>query len=744
MALVGGFWACTAGETSQQNRTSDAGTSMNEPPIVPPGDDRGAVWFNMMCASCHGNFAEGGSAVALNRWDRGRAELVAIIDERMPYGNPTRCQGECPEAIADYILADLQLIPPTCEDIPLPQRQLRLLTRREMLNSLQDIFAAVPARTCSQLSECNYAQESCTNGQCIADPCALKTFVYDPGRAANAIVIAGSFNNWGATAAAGGWPLSYDAGLRRWVGKHQVPNGRHAYKYVIDGQDWRPDPTNPLGEPDGFGGQNSLLEVTCGPQTPATGLDLAAWVAQLPNESRPQHYFFDNSASAGLMTADHITEYLAIAQNLATALARPSLVNCNPSDKPACARALAESYGKKLYRRPLTAEETQRLVALVSAEPELTDGLAVALRVLLTAPQFLYRSELGALNADGTYHLTGWEIASALSYFFLATTPDDTLLAAAERGELDTQSGVEAQARRLLADPRAREVAADFAEQWLGIGGILTKPKMESLYPQFDNATRRALLDETRTFYTHVVFDGSHQYQELLTARYGFMNQASAWIYGEEVSGDNLRRVNYSSPQRAGILSHASVLASYAYSDQSSPPRRGVFVRERILCQEFGIPPPNAGTLPDIDPNATTRDRFAQHSSDPACAGCHRYIDPVGFGFERYDAIGAYRERENGQVIDPSGDMNDVEGFGTGTRAPFTTLAELAQVVAASSRAKNCFAAQLHHFARGDLAPDAEVCAVEDFQRRFAAVGYDIRELMIAVTQAPGFARRRE
>ncbi len=191
---------------------------------------------------------------------------------------------------------------------------------------------------------------------------------------------------------------------------------------------------------------------------------------------------------------------------------------------------------------------------------------------------------------------------------------------------------------------------------------------------------------------------------------------------------------------RAGVLGHGSILVATGLSDQTSPIRRGLFVRRRLLCQDFPIPPPNAGGLPPVDPNATTRERFAQHSANPSCKSCHQYIDGVGFGFERFDTVGRQRDTDSGKPIDSTGDMNDVEGLGTGTDAPYTTLGELGQILASSDAAKACVVRQYWRFARGAIEPDS--CSLSRAKAKLVASG-DPVEMMVAVVLSPDFLVRK-
>jgi hypothetical protein len=171
--------------------------------------------------------------------------------------------------------------------------------------------------------------------------------------------------------------------------------------------------------------------------------------------------------------------------------------------------------------------------------------------------------------------------------------------------------------------------------------------------------------------------------------------------------------------------------------------RRGLFVRRRLLCQDLGTPPPEAGGVPEIDPDATTRERFAQHSADPACAICHQHIDPLGFGFEAFDPIGRVRDSDAGKPIDASGALTDVEGLGTNTSAPFESLGELATLLASSHAAEACFARQSYRFVLGAKESDGDRCSLEALEDHFVASEGDMRELLVAITQLPSFVRRK-
>lgn len=649
-----------------------------------------AATYARLCAGCHGTVGEGGTGPTLTGLGgRDREALVERIDRTMPPTDPSLCTGPCAQAMADLILGTFATPPEACDPTGALPRRLRLLTRREYANSLKDLFFF------------------------DAVDCAPTTFRLEVG-GRTTVHVAGSFNGWPGTLAAGGWPLTRAGDV--WTLHRALPAGRHSYKFVLDERDWIPDPTNPLQEPDGFGGHNSVVEVPpCeAPPQPAD------FTQGIPPETRPEGFGFETHAASGRVTPVHLEAYLDNAERAArAALARRGAwLTC---EDPAC---FVATVGRRIFRRPLTEAELTRYTTRARER-----GLEAALAGLLASPHFLYRSERGT-PAGATFTLTGWERATALAYFLWGSTPDEALLDAAEAGTLDTPAGLVAQAERLLDDPRAHATLGTFAAQWLGIEGILTTPKSSDLQPFFGDEVRAALLAETRDFVADTVLTG--QFADLLTAPSGEVAPALATLYGDHDAG------------RAGLLRHGALLATYAHSDQTSPIRRGLFVRRQLLCQALPPPPPNAGGVPDVDPSATTRERFRQHTDDAFCASCHQYIDDLGFGFEAFDALGRHREVEGGLPVDSTGNMNDLEGLGQDTQAPFNDLATLGALLAQSDSAPACFATQVRRFALGSEEGPADRCAVEALRQAFVGGDGDLRALLLAVVAAPEFVTRVE
>jgi hypothetical protein len=463
---------------------------------------------------------------------------------------------------------------------------------------------------------------------------------------------------------------------------------------------------------------------------------------------------FDNNAGASVVTNRHLDEFLASAERLvkqALPMVRGRLASCAPA--PGCDRTFITAFGQRVFRRPLSSEEVTRYLALFA--PALTGGsfdkgMELVMRTMLSSVHFLYRSEMGEKAPDGSYRLTPYEVAGALSYFLWGTTPDDELLEAARSGALGDNArpdGFEASARRLIDDGRSRPAVVAFFRQWLGTDGFLFTNKDSAIYPSFDDAVRRAMVEEQDAFVSFAVFEGTGKFPELYNADYVFASLPLARFYGLTGGGATPQKLpGRSTPAagpRGGLLLLGSVLGMHAHPNESSPVRRGLFVRNRLLCQTLPAPPEDLNIMPPgLDPTLTTRVRFARHSTDDLCKGCHRYIDDVGFGFERYDGVGAYRSEENGQPIDASGKLLGIEDLNADTSMTFDGPAELAALLAASPNAQACLSRQLFRYARGGEDGGRDSCAINQLQARFVESGFDIRRLLLEVVRQKSFLSR--
>jgi hypothetical protein len=460
---------------------------------------------------------------------------------------------------------------------------------------------------------------------------------------------------------------------------------------------------------------------------------------------------FDNNAGAAVVTNRHLDEYLATAERIAVTaipLSRGRLAPCAPA--AGCDRTFVTSFGQRAFRRPLSNEEITRYLGLFA--PDVTGGsfdkgVELVIRTMLSSPYFLYRSEMGERAADGTYKLSPYEIATAMSYFLWGTTPDDQLLEAARSGALARPDGFETSARRLIDDRRSRPAVLAFFRQWLGTDGFLFTNKDATVYPTFDEAVRKAMVEEQDAFVSHAVFEGTGKLDELYNADYVFASLPLARFYGLTGGGATAQKMpGRTAPQtglRGGLLLLGSVLGMHAHPNESSPVRRGVFVRSRLMCQSLPSPPENLNIMPPgLDPTLTTRARFARHSTEELCKGCHKFIDPIGFGFERYDGVAAYRGEEHGLPVDATGQVVGLEDLNADTSTPFDGPAQLASLLAGSPNAQACFARQMFRYARGGEDGGRDSCAIRQLQTAFQQSGFDIKSLLLEVVRQKSFLTR--
>jgi hypothetical protein len=368
------------------------------------------------------------------------------------------------------------------------------------------------------------------------------------------------------------------------------------------------------------------------------------------------------------------------------------------------------------------------------------------LAAVLQSPAFLYRWELGPKkaprpDAQGLIPLDDHELASRLSYFLTGSMPDQALFAAADAGQLRAPAQLATEAKRLLGTPRARAVARSFHEQWLGLGRIKKTEKDTAVYKVFTETVRAAMEDETRAFLDNVLFEGDGKLDTLLGASFGFAAGPLAKLYGVAGASDGapMKRVDLDPAQRFGLLTQGSFLATHAYPHDSAPIKRGVAVREALLCQDVPSPPRDlAVQVPEPDLKRSIREQFEQHSSEPACKGCHALFDPLGFAFENYDGIGRWRTSSGGKVVDASGTLT---GLAQGPR-PFRDARELMAALRTSPELRACVTATWLRFALGRRDTKGDGATLEGLGKAFEASSHDVRELLLAIVQSASFRFR--
>jgi hypothetical protein len=451
---------------------------------------------------------------------------------------------------------------------------------------------------------------------------------------------------------------------------------------------------------------------------------------------------------AGDLAVQDATLLETAAESLAAA-AIPNLntmLSCAPTGGAACAQQFITQFGARAFRRPLSSAESSRLMALYTTGTTtlnlaFPDAISLLIEAMLQSPQFLYHWEISPNDApiyDGSVlQLDAYHIASRLSYFIWGSMPDDALFASAASGELNTLAGVTAAARRLLADPKARDTVSSFFSDWLALDGLAARAKDTTLYPQYTPALQAAMLAETSTFVQSVVFDGDGRWSTLLGAPYTYIDQSLGTLYGAQVMGTGVQRTMLNASQRSGFLTQASFLALTGTTEGSDPPRRGAAILTKLMCRPLPPPPANVPPPAPASAGGTTRQRFTAHDMNPCAQGCHTTMDPIGFAFENYDGIGGYRTTDNGLPVDASGSVSL-----DGASQSFNDAIGLVQILTKSNQVRQCFSTEWARYAldRPDTPDDqASLAAVA---LAFSQDTAGVQDLMTAVATMRSFRYR--
>ncbi len=348
---------------------------------------------------------------------------------------------------------------------------------------------------------------------------------------------------------------------------------------------------------------------------------------------------------------------------------RRQIFTCQPASEakePACATEIVSTLARRAWRRPVTKAETAELVSFYKLGREggsFEGGIETAVRRIISGPEFIFRAEIDPPGkAPGTpYRVSDIELASRLSFFLWSSVPDDELMNLAVKGKLKSPQVLQAQVRRMLADPKAHTLVTNFASQWLTLRNLQGTVPDPAIFPDFDNNLREAFVEETELFFESIVKE-DRNVVDLLDADYTFVNERLAKHYGiPGVYGPRFRRVTVTDDARRGLLGQGSILTLTSVATRTSAVGRGKWVLTNLLASEPPPPPPN---VPALEQSAgavptTLRDQLAAHRADPGCAGCHRVMDPIGFSLENFDAVGRWRDKDQGITIDPSDVMFD-------------------------------------------------------------------------------------
>ena len=331
-------------------------------------------------------------------------------------------------------------------------------------------------------------------------------------------------------------------------------------------------------------------------------------------------------------------------------------------------KGFVTTFMRRAYRREVRTEEVDRMMAVskavVDKSAPLDARVQVVIQGVLVSPHFLFRWELDGAPSDpkAIRRLNEYELASRLAFFIWSSGPDDRLLDLAAKGVLRKQ--LKAEVHRMLADPKAEALVRNFSGQWLQLRNLDIVRPDKSLFPTYTHKLRDDMRRETELLFADVL-RGNRPLTELLTARYSFVNGRLAALYGlSNVRGDEFRKVALKGNTRAGVLGHASVLTLTSDPNRTSPVKRGKYVLDNILGIPPPPPPPNVPELEEAgEIKGTVREQMAKHSTNAVCASCHKKMDPIGFAFENFDAIGRYRTEDNGAPVDAGGQLDSGESF---------------------------------------------------------------------------------
>lgn len=434
--------------------------------------------------------------------------------------------------------------------------------------------------------------------------------------------------------------------------------------------------------------------------------------------------------------------YEVAEQAMTMVAVRDRLVTCAPAGivDDACATTFVTSFGRRAFRRPLTAAEVQTLVTLArdaaNVVGDFHQGLVYPMAAILQSPFFVYRPELGAPDPQnpGLFAYDGFELAARIAYFLWSSAPDETLLAAAESGALATDEGLAAEVERMLADDRAREGVRAFFTDMLRLGQLDTLAKDPTVFVLFSTEVGPAAREETLRTIENLVVDERGDYRDLFTTRTTFIDRKLASIY--DVPAPSLtefaRFEHPDSSLRRGILGQVAFLAPNSHPASSSAVLRGKFVREVFLCGQIPAPPANANTaIPEAsDDVRTLRDRVYLHFQVASCRGCHQMMDPVGLAFENFDGLGRFRTMENGALIDASGSLNGQY---------FEDASGLAEVLRTHPDVPSCLVRTMYRYATGHPEGSGETRVLERLGDTFVRSRYDVLALMRAIVLDPGF-----
>ncbi|HET9933101.1 MAG TPA: DUF1588 domain-containing protein [Polyangiaceae bacterium] len=478
----------------------------------------------------------------------------------------------------------------------------------------------------------------------------------------------------------------------------------------------------------------------------ATPSGTFAWSARDPKVQG-----FDTNADALTVAGDGFEDFVDVAVLAVQGADVTVLAPCVTSSDESCVPPFVADFAERAFGRPVTSVERQRLSDLYTSSRQNFDAggaLRLVLQAILSSPYFLYRSELGPSDAGTTTSLTPYEAANGLAFALTGARPDATLRARAKDDpDFMSLGALREEARRLSGTDRAKQQLLRFLRQWLGMDDLRSVNKIPALFPEFTPEVKADLDREVETYLSQALAPGAGTLSALLSGSFAYPSQT---VFDRLYAGDYRAKgkdvpvagaftpIAFELGLRKGVIGLPAWLAAHSPVHRSSPVDRGLAIRNRFFCQSLPSPPANALSVAPGpgDEVATTRQKFEQHSNNDACRGCHQAMDPIGFGLEMMDAIGRYRDTENGLPVNSKGQLS-----GTDVDGPFEGPAELADKLLASRIVRDCFTVQMFRYVAGRDTESGDSCLLQALQRRFAADELDIsglaQEIAVQTQLAP-------
>lgn len=456
---------------------------------------------------------------------------------------------------------------------------------------------------------------------------------------------------------------------------------------------------------------------------------------------------FVHEAALYRVAAPLLTQYQAAAEAAADqAVDRlDALLPCDATadGEAACAEAFIRDFVPRAFRRPLEPAEQEELADIyaLGAEEGFAAGIALVIEAVLQAPDFLYRTELGAATAEGTVvELTPHELAASLSFLLLDSIPDRPLWEAAEDGSLADPAVLESHVERLLALPRVRSHLEEVVLTWIGATRVLSLEKDPTLYPEFDEPLRQSMVEETQRFVRDVLWERGGSLDELLTSPRTFVDDRLATHYGVEPLPDGPGWVELDPTERAGILTQASILSALAGPAHTSIVHRGLFVNRLFLCMPEVVPPPPdlIDSVADETRGLSERELATYRAGNETCAACHVRIDPPGIALEHYDPVGRHRVEADGAPVDAASRI----ALGDAPPREVDGAVDLAHALAESDEVAACIAEQMVQFAFGRVLGRDAVCSRAEVVERFEASDRDLVDVFRAIPSTAAFRTR--